>query len=206
MPYFQRKPIKGLLDADRVPAPIPGLPSRGPAPLGAAARCQWQRVREQRVPLSGMSTGDQPVSPWKSAVGMVEPPAATLPLGGIPGLQPPFGALDVIVEPAPVLSAQAPVVPGGTAQVVISLVNEDEQPARIALFSTGLIGENGAHIAVDRISFQPRKLTLSPGMSGEVTVRVAVPPHTPCGVYSGLVRASQLHHLHAVLVVQVETP
>lgn len=219
MPYFQRKPIKGLLDADRVPAPIPGLPSRGPAPLGAAARCQWQRVREQRVPLSEMTTGDQsvsplsgmpagaqPVSPWKSAVGMVEPAAATLPLAGIPGLEPPFGALEVMVEPAPVLSALGPVAPGGTAHLVISLVNEDTQPARIALFSTELIGENGARLGVDRISFQPRELTLSPGLTGEVIARVAVPANTPCGVYSGLIRASQLSHLHAVLVVQVETP
>ena len=56
------------------------------------------------------------------------------------------------------------------------------------------------------ISFQPRELMLSPGKTGEVTVRVVVPAQTRCGVYSGLVRASKLDYLHAVLVVQVEAP
>jgi hypothetical protein len=37
-----------------------------------------------------------------------------------------------------------------------------------------------------------------------VVVRVVVPAQTRCGVYSGLIRASRLDYLHAVLVVQVE--
>jgi hypothetical protein len=110
------------------------------------------------------------------------------------------------IEPAPVLSPPGPVAPGGTAQVVISLVNEDELPARIAFFSTGLIGDDGVHIPVDRVSFEPQELTLTPGTTGDVIVRVAVPAQTRRGVYSGLLRASQLDHLHAVLVVQVEKP
>jgi hypothetical protein len=47
-------------------------------------------------------------------------------------------------------------------------------------------------------------VTLGPGDTGEVTVRVLVPPQTRCGIYSGLVRASQLDYLHAVLVVRVQ--
>jgi hypothetical protein len=45
---------------------------------------------------------------------------------------------------------------------------------------------------------------LPPGGSGEVTARVVIPAQTRCGVYSGLMRASKLDYLHAVLVVQVE--
>ena len=36
-------------------------------------------------------------------------------------------------------------------------------------------------------------------------VRMVVPAQTRCGVYSGLVRASKLDYLHAVVVVQVES-
>ena len=83
-------------------------------------------------------------------------------------------------------------------------MNEDEQPAQIAFLATGLIGEDGRCIPAERVSFQPRELMLSPGKTGEVTVRVAIPAQTRCGVYSGLVRASKLDYLHAVLVLQVE--
>ena len=60
------------------------------------------------------------------------------------------------------------------------------------------------HLPAEMVSFQPRELMLSPGKTGEVTVRVVIPAQTRCGVYSGLVRASKLDYLHAVLVVQVE--
>jgi hypothetical protein len=120
------------------------------------------------------------------------------------GLGPRSEAAQVIVEPAPVLSPAAPVAPGGTAQISISLVNEDEQPAQIVFLSTGLIGEDGERIPAERVSFQPRELVLSPGNTGEVIVHVVIPAQTRCGVYSGLIRASRLDYLHAVLVVLVE--
>jgi hypothetical protein len=123
-----------------------------------------------------------------------------------PGQEPPSYAPDLIVEPAPVLSPPGPVAPGGTAQIRISLVNEDEQPAQIVFFSTGLIGADGEHIPAERVSFQPRELTLQAGKAGDVMVGVVIPAQTRCGTYSGLIRASQLDYLHAVLVVQVEKP
>jgi hypothetical protein len=130
--------------------------------------------------------------------------AATPPSANLPG--PLSDTSDLIVEPAPVLSPPGPVAPGTTAQIRISLVNEDEQPAQIAFFSTGLIGEDGERIPAERVSCQPRELTLSPGKTGEVTVGVVIPAQTRRGVYSGLVRASKLDYLHAVLVVQVDNP
>ncbi len=118
--------------------------------------------------------------------------------------QPASTAAECIVEPAPVLAPSRPVAPGGSTQISISLVNEDEQSAQITFLSTGLIGEDGRCIPAERVSFQPRELVLSPGKTGQVTVRVVIPAQTQCGVYSGLVRASRLDYLHAVLVVQVE--
>jgi hypothetical protein len=245
MPYFQRQPIEGLLDAVLSNVPSPGLPSRGPAMPAAVV------------------AGIRPVSPAAAVTGIVDQAAAVLAsersnVSPMPSAHSDAGSvaskqstqisqlqeqvnalieqlvalasrppvLDVAapqstilagrkssldsaqpnVEPAPVLSPAGPVAPGGTAQISVSLVNEDEQPAQIVFLSTGLIGEGGEQIPAEGISFQPRELTLQPGDTGEVIVRVTVPAQTRCGVYSGLIRASKLDYLHAVSLVQVEEP
>ncbi len=154
-------------------------------------QAQLNELIEQVVALAGRPPGLQTAAP----------PSSTFP-----GQASPSDAADLVVEPAPVLSPPGPVAPGGAGQTKISLVNEDEQPAQIVFFSTALIGDDGEHIPAEWVSFQPRELTLSPGKTGEVIVRVAVPWQTRCGIYSGLVRASKLDYLHAVLVVQVEAP
>lgn len=120
------------------------------------------------------------------------------------GTKSPPDTAHLTVEPAPVLSPVGPVAPGGTAQISISLVNEDDQPAQIGFLNTGLVGEDGAQISAENISFQPREVTLKPGSTGVVIARMTIPGQTRCGVYSGLIRASRLDYLHAVLVVQVE--
>ena len=240
MPYFQRKPIEGLVDAVRSHIPIPGLPSRGPALPGAATRpigapAAITGIVEQAAAVlaaerpstspgpsaapdasSVASTQSTRVSQLQEQVNALieqfvalaaRPPGldyAARPGTRVPGREPSSDTKGRVVEPAPVLAPTGPVAPGGTAQVNISLLNEDEQPAQIAFLSTGLIGEDGAQISAERISFQPREVTLQPGATGEVIVRVAVPAQTRCGVYSGLIRASRLDYLHAVLVVQVE--
>ncbi len=246
MPYFQRKPIEGLVETIRSQFPIPGLPSRGYTLPGAAiAGMQPENplaaitgIVEQAAAVlaaerpsanapaaarfsdygSVPSTQGNRVSQLQEQVnGLIEQLSAllgrppTLDSAALPDMSVPLQAASsdsacLIVEPAPVLSPAAPVAPGGTAQISMSLVNEDEQPGEIAFFSTGLVGEDGACISAERVSFQPRELTLQPGNSGEVIVRVVVPAQTRCGVYSGLVRASRLDYLHAVVVVQVDYP
>jgi hypothetical protein len=243
MPYFQRKPVEGLVDAMLSNAPIPGLPSRirTPAAAGADMRpfCPVTTatgiVDQATAVLASERPGASPaLSAWPDAGSIASTPSAQssqlqAQLSGLieqfvalasrpPSLdagaplprtvlgQAPSSDASCMVEPAPVLSPTGPVAPGGTAEIRISLVNEDEQPAQIVFFSTGLIGEDGACIAAERISFQPRELMLSPGKTGEVIVSVVIPAQTYCGVYSGLIRASKLDYLHAVLVVQVDYP
>lgn len=244
MPYFQRKPIEGLVDAVQSHLRIPGLPSRGPAlpaaviaairPGGPPASISGiveqanavlasERPSASRAPVrsdngSVASTQSTRVSQLQEQVNaLIEqlvalvagPPSldsAALRSTRVPGRAPSSDAAGMIVEPAPVLSPPGPVAPGSTAQINISLINEDEQPAQIVFFGTGLIGEDGERIPAERVSFQPRELMLSPGKTGEVIVGVVIPAQTRCGVYSGLVRASRLDYLHAVLVVQVEYP
>jgi hypothetical protein len=242
MPYFQRKPVEGLVDAALSSAQIAGLPSRvraAPAMSGSDTRpfCPVATAtgivdqattvlaleRPSRSPaLSAWTDASSIASTPSAQVGQLQtqlsrlieqfvalasrPPNLTAGAPAVPEQAPSSDASCMVVEPAPVLAPSGPVAPGATAQISASLVNEDEQPAQIVFFSTGLIGEDGACIAAERISFQPCELMLSPGKTGEVWVRVAIPAQTRCGVYSGLIRASKLDYLHAVLVLQVESP
>lgn len=182
--------------ASERPSTGPSLAAQSNADsLPSAPRTQVTQLQEQLNALVGRlaALGSRPVAPASGA-----PPTP-------PYLaqQPASTAAECIVEPAPVLSPARPVAPGGTAQINISLVNEDEQSAQITFFGTELIGEDGRCIPAEHVSFQPRELLLSPGKAGQVTARVVIPEETHCGVYSGLVRASKLDYLHAVLVVQV---
>lgn len=108
------------------------------------------------------------------------------------------------VDPAPVVGSCMPVMAGTATQILIALCNEDATPACLSFLSTGLVGESGATISAANISFQPSRLDLQPGAHAELFVIVQVPSQTHPGVYSGLIRASQLDYLHAVLVIEVK--
>ena len=173
MPYFQRQPIEGLVDAVLSNVPTPGLPSRGPAlpaavvagtrPVSpaaaitgivdqAAAVLASERPSVSREP-SARSDAGSVASTQSTRISQLQEQVNALieqlvALAGRPpgsatsqrrrstilaGREPPFDAAQLIVEPAPVLSPPGPVAPGGTAQISISLVNEDEQPAQIVV-------------------------------------------------------------------------
>ena len=109
-----------------------------------------------------------------------------------------------VPEPAPVVPAARPVAPGGTARIVVPLVNEDDRPAQIEFFGTGLVGDDGAVIPATCVSCRSRGLTLEAGVSGDVEIEVSVPANARAGVYAGLVRASRLDDVHAVIVIRVD--
>jgi steroid delta-isomerase-like uncharacterized protein len=110
----------------------------------------------------------------------------------------------LFVEPAPIAAPSAPVAPGETADVSISLVNADAHPAQIELFATDMVGQEGARIEACNLVFQPGTLTIDAGKSADMKVQVVVPVHTAAGTYSGLIRASRLCRVQAVLVVEVK--
>ena len=110
----------------------------------------------------------------------------------------------LFVEPAPVVAPIAPVAPGETAEIGISLVNADAHPAQIELFATDLVGPEGARIEACNLVLQPGALTIDAGKNADIKVHVVVPMHTTAGTYSGLLRASRLCYVQAVLVMEVK--
>jgi hypothetical protein len=102
------------------------------------------------------------------------------------------------------LTVPEPVNPGGTAAVSMSVENDGEQPTEdFALVFSGLVSDTGAQIAADRIEFTPKLLNLPAHGRERVEVQVHVPADATPGVYSGVVQATKLDHVRAVLVVTV---
>lgn len=229
MPPIQDETISGKIP--RSVAPIPGLPSRGPErsaarnlelsgsppatpdivaladatlaaerPAGKLGGKQGERIEPPSTKAEAEPASDEATSPPadddrapESAPSLASDRAAAM-----------RRAAPETSEPAPVLSSAERVIPGKTAEVIVGLVNEDRQPHSIELFGTALIGPHGASIPSESLSFHPRELTLAAGGSGAITVEIPIPADTRDGVYSGLIRASRLDYLRAVLAVQVE--
>jgi hypothetical protein len=93
---------------------------------------------------------------------------------------------------------------GGPAELTMALENEsDRGTAEFSLHCSDLVTATGARIPAECITFEPQTLVVEPRSSGHVVVRIAVPSGLPPGTYEGLVRASRLDQLRAMLVIQV---
>jgi hypothetical protein len=93
---------------------------------------------------------------------------------------------------------------GEVAEVALSLENESSySTAEFTLHSSELVTGEGARIPAESVTFSPATLSVGPHATGSVMARVRVPEGTPEGLYEGLVRASQLQSLRAMLRVQV---
>lgn len=96
-------------------------------------------------------------------------------------------------------------LPGETAEIPVLLENDsDSATEQFQLRSSDLMDAVSAgRIPAQQVSFTPSPLRIGPRDSVKVMVAVAIPIGTPAGSYAGLVQASQLEHLRAILQVQV---
>jgi hypothetical protein len=96
------------------------------------------------------------------------------------------------------------VAAGDRGEVSVSLENESEAAtAEFTLHSSELVSAGGHRIPADHVTFDPATLSVPPRESGLVKVMVTVPAKSPAGMYEGLLRATHLDGLRAMLVVQV---
>lgn len=104
----------------------------------------------------------------------------------------------------PVIRAPASAAPGTTTEITMALENEsDTGTAEFTLHVSELVTATGARIAAASVEFEPATLTVGPRAVGMVTIRVSIPENAPPGSYEGIVRASQMEQLRALLLVQV---
>jgi hypothetical protein len=106
---------------------------------------------------------------------------------------------------APTIAVPSALRPGASAEVPLSLENDGDTPtAEFTFQSTDLVNADGDKILARHVNFDPATITIAPHERESVTVSISVPKGTVPGLYSGLVLASKLDRLRAVLVVDVE--
>lgn len=104
----------------------------------------------------------------------------------------------------PTLPAPEVVAPGATVDVAMSVENRSDQPTgRFALNASDLVSASGDRISADRVTFTPKSVKVEPATTSRVTVKLSVPKQTPPGTYSGLLQATRLEAVRAVLRVTV---
>lgn len=104
----------------------------------------------------------------------------------------------------PTVRLAKPVAPGGKGEIVMTLENSSpDEDTEFSFVGTDLISEGGAKIASSNIGFKPGKVRMSPGQTVDVTVGVTIPKTAAKGVYTGLIQATKLEQLRAVLVAEV---
>jgi hypothetical protein len=105
---------------------------------------------------------------------------------------------------APTIALPEDIPAGGSGAVPFSLENDGDAPTGEFEFqATDLVNAEGNKILGKRVSFEPSRLTIPAHDRENVTLSIDVPKDTAPGVYSGLVLASKLERLRAVLVVSV---
>ncbi|MCU0805235.1 MAG: hypothetical protein MUF79_09130 [Burkholderiales bacterium] len=119
------------------------------------------------------------------------------------------GAVSGKLRPAagavPSLAVPQPLKPGESVQVPLTLENDgDTTTENFRFLCSDLVNASGDRIAGGYVSFLPDALAIAPRSAATVTVTVSAPTGTPTGVYSGIVQATRLEQLRAVLSVRVE--
>ncbi|NJM77018.1 MAG: hypothetical protein HC852_16050 [Acaryochloridaceae cyanobacterium RU_4_10] len=109
-------------------------------------------------------------------------------------------------ESVPILRSRQSVRAGEVGTLTFKLHNDSETAASFTLHCTDLLSGSGGRISSQAVEFTPQNIQLEKDALLEVTLRFRVPAESIPGTYSGLLIASQLSYLKAVIVVIVQDP
>ena len=122
----------------------------------------------------------------------------------IRGVEPQENVERMSPEQLPTLMIPKSIKAGESAEVPMTLENDsDKSTDELNFLSTDLVNTSGDRISSEQTTFTPPSLIIGPNKAEKVTVTVDVPEGTPPGTYSGLVQATKLNQLRALLMVQV---
>jgi hypothetical protein len=94
---------------------------------------------------------------------------------------------------------------GGTAELSMSLENDGDTPTEeFAFHATDLVNPAGDRIAAAHITFTPISIVIPPHDRARLAIKIAVPEGTSAGVYTGVLQATRLSQLRAMLLVPIE--
>jgi hypothetical protein len=104
----------------------------------------------------------------------------------------------------PILRSRQSIRAGEVGSLTFKLHNDSETAASFILHCTDLLSESGGRIASQAVEFTPQNVQLKQDASIEVMLKLRVPPGSIPGIYSGLLIASELAYLQAVIRLTVE--
>lgn len=103
----------------------------------------------------------------------------------------------------PLVNISAPVAPGETARVSLTVANEEGTPADVSLYSTNFVADHGHELPSLRVTILPRATVIPAQGQATFEVSIAVPPQTLKGSYCGLIQAHASRYFKAVLALDV---
>lgn len=108
-------------------------------------------------------------------------------------------------DKVPALTMPRPVKAGESSQVEMTLENDsDKATDKFGFYASDLLNADGDRIPASHVTFEPSSLVIGPKKSEKVTIIVKAPKGTPAGAYSGLIQATNLNQLRAVLEVRIQ--
>jgi hypothetical protein len=92
-----------------------------------------------------------------------------------------------------------------TGEISMLIENDGDTPTEEFNFKcASLLSASDGSISPRHIQFSPKKIAVGPNTFEKIVVSVKVPKDTKPGVYSGLLQATKLSHVRAVLTVVVD--
>lgn len=112
---------------------------------------------------------------------------------------------DTATSQIPTLEMPKPIKPGSSDKVKMTLENETHQTTdELSVHCTDLVSTSGERILSKHVTFTPPSIKIGALKSKKITVTVKIPKETCPGIYSGLIQATNVEQLHAILIVQVD--
>jgi hypothetical protein len=104
----------------------------------------------------------------------------------------------------PSLAVPTVVKPGEAVEIPMTLENESDKATESFVFHcSDLMNTAGESISARQVTFSPERLIIEPQKATILTVIVNVPDNASPGVYSGLLQATRMDQLRAVLTIQI---
>jgi hypothetical protein len=107
--------------------------------------------------------------------------------------------------PVPTVSPAESAHAGMTAELSMSLENDGDTPTEeFAFYATDLVNPSGHRIAASHITFTPSTLIIPPHDRVRLSINIAVPESASVGIYTGMLQATRLSQLRAIILVPLE--
>ncbi len=105
----------------------------------------------------------------------------------------------------PTLTPAQPAHAGATAELSMALENDSDAPTEeFAFHATDLVSPQGNRIGAHCVTFLPPALVIPPHDRARLSIQIDVPEGASKGIYTGVVQATKMSQLRAMLLVPIE--